>query len=165
MDAPNGNNANVKVCPMCAEQVLAAAVICRYCGHDFRTSEVEDASGAMPHEEPARRGFSLGAQLSRYKGVWIGAGIATLGILVVIGISLASRQTSEGSDPTETCVAMGLEWIERLTYGAGTVDEMQRASYDRFGSEGLGAVTYVRTAAQIAGPGPANAGPLRDFCP
>ena len=33
---------DTKRCPICAEQVKAAALICRYCGHDFRT----DTAGA-----------------------------------------------------------------------------------------------------------------------
>ena len=39
-----GASGDTKRCPICAEQVKAAALICRYCGHDFRT----DAAAATP---------------------------------------------------------------------------------------------------------------------
>ena len=42
---PGGSD--TKRCPICAEQVKAAALICRFCGHDFRTD-------AAPWQTPAQ---------------------------------------------------------------------------------------------------------------
>jgi hypothetical protein len=44
-----GQGGDTKRCPICAETVKAAALICRYCGHDFRT----DAAGAAVVGGPA----------------------------------------------------------------------------------------------------------------
>ncbi|HXY73082.1 MAG TPA: DUF4190 domain-containing protein [Actinomycetota bacterium] len=50
--------ADTKRCPICAEQVKAAALICRYCGHDFRT----DVAGAPPGGGPTPVAGSSPAQ-------------------------------------------------------------------------------------------------------
>lgn len=42
-------NANEKICPRCAESIKAAAVVCRYCGHEFA------ATPAPPSPEPDPR--------------------------------------------------------------------------------------------------------------
>jgi len=42
-------NEDEKTCPKCAETVKAAAVICRYCGHDFATEQTATISAtAVP---------------------------------------------------------------------------------------------------------------------
>jgi hypothetical protein len=40
-----GPRADGKVCPRCAETVKAAALICRYCGHEFEPGEPEAPKG------------------------------------------------------------------------------------------------------------------------
>jgi hypothetical protein len=45
----------LKTCPACAEQVQAAAVICRYCSHDFR-GEVGRRTAATAPSKTSNRG-------------------------------------------------------------------------------------------------------------
>jgi hypothetical protein len=51
-----------KVCPRCAEDVKAAALVCRYCGHEFEPPAVEDERPAVAPAQIAveqHRGFSM----------------------------------------------------------------------------------------------------------
>ena len=41
-----------KKCPACAEQVKAEAVICRFCGHDFRSGVIAPPGAAAPPLPP-----------------------------------------------------------------------------------------------------------------
>jgi hypothetical protein len=42
---------DTKTCPACAEQIKAAAIVCRYCGYDFRTNTIP--AGVGPGDVPA----------------------------------------------------------------------------------------------------------------
>jgi hypothetical protein len=37
------NPAEEKICPMCAERIKAAALVCRFCGHKFPPNEVHES--------------------------------------------------------------------------------------------------------------------------
>jgi ribosomal protein L37AE/L43A len=45
-DEERREQALLKTCPRCAEQIKAAALVCRYCGHEFAEPVVTGVSGS-----------------------------------------------------------------------------------------------------------------------
>lgn len=100
-------NADEKTCPRCAETIKAAAVVCRYCGHEFgnvdalKTSRVASVSPppVAPKEQDPKRANIFGRV----------AGIGCLGLLGLAAIGAIVGQTNvqnaasnvEGNSPTE----------------------------------------------------------------
>jgi Uncharacterised protein family UPF0547 len=48
IEEERGATADTKTCPMCAEHVKAAALICRFCGHTFDAEESQPAPSGPP---------------------------------------------------------------------------------------------------------------------
>lgn len=52
-----------KVCPKCAEQVKAAATVCRFCGFEFDPEEI--CSAVVPTHKPVSRAEAFGHKLGK----------------------------------------------------------------------------------------------------
>lgn len=65
-------NDDEKICPRCAETIKRAAVVCRYCGHEFGEAPPQAASPASPRSHSAPT------------GLWIAFGI--FGIIVLLAM-------------------------------------------------------------------------------
>lgn len=78
-----------KTCPQCAEEVKAAALVCRFCGHTFDAS----ASGRDPSVNSGQRALSStkGGRLVLVMGA---VGLLTAGYLLVGRLPLADAEDS-----------------------------------------------------------------------
>ncbi len=91
MTDPKSNHGNTKVCPACAEDVKAAANVCKHCGHVFDTAANRGAErrqlgirmivglaflvgGLVGMKQNAASGFPAGGALGL-----LGVGVLTLG--------------------------------------------------------------------------------------
>lgn len=71
-NAPPPPGATDKTCPSCAETVKAAAVVCRYCGHDFRT-------GTRPATQSKTNGLAIASMVLGIIWIWwIGSILAVI---------------------------------------------------------------------------------------
>jgi len=132
---PGSAGPETKRCPICAEQVKAAALICRFCGHDFRQApappdpaaasptEMQQwgawapgaaASAQAPYQAPAVG--APGAQQSADWGQWGSAqGVQTYGSLPapanVPGPSYPVRSTGHANGYAIASMVLGILWV------------------------------------------------------
>ena len=77
-----------KVCPICAESIKAAALVCKHCGYDYRTSTTTLTA------PPKYNGFAVASLVLGILWIyWVGAILA-----IVFGhIALRQIKASEGA--------------------------------------------------------------------
>jgi len=88
--------ADSKICPMCAESIKAAALVCKHCGYDYRDNTTV---GAAP---PKYNGFAVASLVLGIVWVyWIGS------ILAVVFGHISLRQI-KGSEEAQTGRGMAI---------------------------------------------------------
>ena len=116
--APGPGGSETKRCPICAEQVKAAALICRFCGHDFRqvaaAPPAAGASAQAPYQAPAAG--APGAQQPADWGQWGSAqSVQTYGALPapanVPGPSYPVRSTAHTNGYAIASMVLGILWV------------------------------------------------------
>jgi len=82
-------NQDEKICPRCAETIKRAAVVCRYCGHEF--DEIPPAPPASPASAPAPGDVAAGKLPD---GVLIGGGAVALILFIVLIAQCSTTPTN-----------------------------------------------------------------------
>lgn len=77
----------LKVCPMCAEQIQPEALVCRYCGYDYRFQQVTTTSESW-------NGFAIASMVLGI--VWV-YGVGSVLALIFGVIAYRQIQRSNGT--------------------------------------------------------------------
>jgi hypothetical protein len=75
---------DTKVCPQCSETIQAQALVCRFCGYDYRTG------GRGPAAAPSTNGLAIASMVLGILWIWwVGS------ILALVFGYMAKRQIAE----------------------------------------------------------------------
>jgi predicted RNA-binding Zn-ribbon protein involved in translation (DUF1610 family) len=123
-----------KACPTCGEQILAAALKCRYCG-----SVLADATRGPPSPRLPQKGFDLEKILKRF-GIYQWCGIAGSLLCFLAGcqmlsIQSAASQYGQGSVFDSAFHGIGLYFIGKAFVVGPLLFSMERRSDPRPSNE------------------------------
>lgn len=82
-------NDDEKVCPRCAETIKRAAVVCRYCGHEFEPEVAEALPVEAIHHPHEESGKSLSAAL------WIGGLFGLIMLMALVSLPSDPKVATE----------------------------------------------------------------------
>jgi ribosomal protein L40E len=89
-DQTDARASEEKVCPKCAETIKRAAVVCRFCGHEFMLQRARSPQSSTTYIGPKRNSFESCM------------GCIGIGLLILFGLFvLGSMLPDDPSDPPD----------------------------------------------------------------
>lgn len=109
-----------KCCPFCAEEIRAAAVLCKHCNRDVHpTSATSNASSAPSVLQPGPGGAPPARRRSGVLLGVLGGAIGAVGLLAALGSQSPQTSTVDGIGPDTGPVAVAPPTIVRIADTTG----------------------------------------------
>jgi hypothetical protein len=105
-----------KTCPMCAEHIQPDALVCRYCGYDYRTNTVGGTTNiTVSVDNPKYNGFAIASLVLGILWIW------WIGSILAIIFGFVALNQIKNSNGQQTGRGMAIAGLVLGFIGLGTI--------------------------------------------
>lgn len=105
-----------KTCPMCAEHIQPDALVCRYCGYDYRTNTVGGTTNVtVSVDNPKYNGLAIASMVLGILWIW------WIGSILAIIFGFVSLNQIKNSNGAQTGRGMAIAGLVLGFIGLGTI--------------------------------------------
>jgi hypothetical protein len=105
-----------KTCPMCAEHIQPDALVCRYCGYDYRTNTAGGTTSfTVSVDNPRYNGLAIASMVLGILWIW------WIGSILAIVFGFVALNQIKNSDGAQTGRGMAIAGLVLGFIGLGTI--------------------------------------------